>query len=119
MHIKCFTFFVDGSLLYERVPNKQEVVTSETAALNNPSTVTPVGLNPATAAAIIGALGSPGSISCGNTSVSGYSDISSNDPSSGFDMTNAVLYQTSFTSGSHKRRLYKTENSKCVSNYST
>jgi len=100
------------------VPNKQEIVTTGTTsiALNNPSATTAVGLNPATAAAILGALGPPGSVNSGNTSISGSS---SNDPSSsGFDMATAVLYQSSSSSGSNKRRLYETESGKCVSNFS-
>lgn len=113
----CFQFISDGSLLYERVPNKQEAAAAAAAAaaaLNNPSAAAAaaaaVGLNPATAAAILGALGPPGSIASGSANAPG----SSNDPSAtGFDVAAAAaaLYQQQqgSTSSSNKRRLYETD----------
>lgn len=78
-----------------------------------------VGLNPATAAAILGALGPPGSITGGSANAPG----SSNDPSAaGFDVAAAAaaLYQQQqqgSTSSSNKRRLYETNSGEHKINY--
>lgn len=101
-----FYLILDGSLLYERVPNKQEAA----AALNNPS-VTPaaVGLN----SAILGVLGSTGSAGSGGMGASG---LSNDQTATGFDVTTAIYQQqqqSSSSSGSNKRRLYETDGGKC------
>lgn len=102
---------IDGSLLYERVPNKQETATA--AAFNNPSAaVTAAGLNPAATTAILGALGSSGSTGSGSTGASGLS----NDLSiSGFDVAVNQPQSSSSYSSSNKRRLYETDGGKCRS----
>lgn len=88
------------------MPNKQDTTVAQ---LNNPASA--VGLNPATAAVILGALGPPGSMN----SVNAVGPGSSNDQSaSGFDVAAAAaaLYQQqqqNTTSSSNKRRIYDSD----------